>query len=30
VGGEIGVEEGGGYKREGKEIDGCPLILTTK
>jgi hypothetical protein len=26
-GGEMGVEEGGGEEREGKEMDGCPLTL---
>jgi hypothetical protein len=28
VGGEMGVEEGGGEEREGKEMDGCPPTLT--
>jgi hypothetical protein len=29
VGGEMGVEEGGGEEREGKETDGCPLTVNT-
>jgi hypothetical protein len=27
MGGEMGVEDGGGEEREGKEMDGCPLTL---
>jgi hypothetical protein len=26
---EMGVEEGGGSEREGKEMDGCPLTFTS-
>jgi hypothetical protein len=27
MGGEMGVEEGGGEEREDKEMDGCPLTM---
>jgi hypothetical protein len=29
VGGKMGVEEGGGEEREGKEMDGCPLTVSS-